>query len=224
MTIDFICEELAELFDSPCDYSPMDEKMFQDSYCESHCGKVTDKECWKQYFEKVWADRKTEPQTDGYMTAEQAEDYRKMLDKAEHKVYGNIEDEPQTERLCTNCKHNGVVSVPKCDECNNMDKHEFIEPQTEKPKIWNIDKPFRAVLFADKEKTMARQTTKRKVETPEGNAAVLEEIKHESGIDALRAEIDRLNWVIRQKDLTINALQKGNEKLSDELSKARNDG
>ena len=32
------------------------------------------------------------------MTAEQAEDYRKMLDKAEHKVYGNIEDEPQTER------------------------------------------------------------------------------------------------------------------------------
>ena len=46
--------------------------------------------------------RKTEPnnckpQTDGYMTAEQAEDYRKMLDKAEHKVYGNIEDEPQTE-------------------------------------------------------------------------------------------------------------------------------
>ena len=43
------------------------------------------------------ADRKTEPQTDGYMTAEQAEDYRKMLDKAEHKVYGNIEDEPQTD-------------------------------------------------------------------------------------------------------------------------------
>ena len=39
-----------------------------------------------------------EPQADGYMTAEQTEDYRKMLDKAEHKVYGNIEDEPQTER------------------------------------------------------------------------------------------------------------------------------
>lgn len=78
-------------------------------------------------------------------------------------------------------------------------------------------------LFADKEKTMVRQTTKRKVETPEGNATALEEIKHETGIDALRAEIDRLNWVIRQKDLTINALQKGNERLSDELSKARND-
>lgn len=40
---------------------------------------------------------KAMPQTDGYMTAEQAEDYRKMLDKAEHKVYGNIEDEPQTD-------------------------------------------------------------------------------------------------------------------------------
>ncbi len=86
---------------------------------------------------------------------------------------------------------------------------------------------------------MARQTTKRKVETPEGvvipsavekeikdkvaNLSAAELIKHEHGIDALRAEIDRLNWVIRQKDLTINALQKGNEKLSDELSKARND-
>ena len=38
---------------------------------------------------------------------------------------------PQTERTCTNCKHNGVLSVPKCDECHDMDKHEFIEPQTD---------------------------------------------------------------------------------------------
>ncbi len=110
-------------------------------------------------------------------------------------------------------------------------------------------------LFADKEKTMARQTTKKKIETPEGTSDnymkialdivkdkcegkdVQEIIKHEHGIDALRAElkryklavsqdkeeIDRLNTILRQKDLTINALQKGNEKLSDELSKARND-
>ena len=50
-------------------------------------------------------------------------------------------------------------------------------------------------------------------------------IRYESDVteETLLAEIDRLNWVIRQKDLTINALQKGNEKLSDELSKARND-
>lgn len=83
---------------------------------------------------------------------------------------------------------------------------------------------------------MARQTTKRKVETPEGNAAVLEEIKRESGIDALRAElkryemvitkskdeIDRLNDVIRHKDIIIDSLQRGNERISDELSKVRN--
>ena len=83
---------------------------------------------------------------------------------------------------------------------------------------------------------MARQTTKKKIETPEGNATVLEEIKREHGIDALRAElkryemvitqnkeeIDRLNGVIRQKDIMIYHLQKGNEQISDELSKARN--
>ena len=60
MTVDFICELLAEWFDSPCNYSPMDEQMFKDNYCESHCGKITDAECWKRYFEKMWADRKTE--------------------------------------------------------------------------------------------------------------------------------------------------------------------
>lgn len=69
---------------------------------------------------------------------------------------------------------------------------------------------------------MARQTTKRKVETPENNAAVLEEIKHEHGIEAMRAEIDRLNWVIRNKDLIINNLSKANEQISDELSRVRN--
>lgn len=82
---------------------------------------------------------------------------------------------------------------------------------------------------------MARQTTKRKVETPEGNAAVLEDIKREGGIDALRAElkryemvitkskaeIDRLNDVIRHKDVIIDSLQRGNERISDELSKVR---
>lgn len=59
---------------------------------------------------------------------------------------------------------------------------------------------------------MARQTTKKRIETPEGNADIF----------ALKAEIDRLNWIIRQKDLIINALQKGNEEISDELSKVRN--
>lgn len=59
---------------------------------------------------------------------------------------------------------------------------------------------------------MARQTTKKRIETPESNADIF----------ALKAEIDRLNWIIRQKDLTINALQKGNEEISDELSRVRN--
>ena len=59
---------------------------------------------------------------------------------------------------------------------------------------------------------MARQTTKKRIETPESNTDIF----------ALKAEIDRLNWIIRQKDLTINALQKGNEEISDELSKVRN--
>ena len=102
---------------------------------------------------------------------------------------------------------------------------------------------------------MARQTTKRKIETPEtaftfndlpeaiqdevkdrvSKMSVHEVIKHEHGIDALRAElkryemaitqnkeeIDRLNGVIRQKDIVIYHLQKGNEQISDELSKAR---
>lgn len=77
MTIDFICEVIAELFDSPCNYSPIDEQMFADKYCESHCGKITDKECWEQYFEKRRADRKTEPS--GYNLSP-------------------VEDEPQTER------------------------------------------------------------------------------------------------------------------------------
>lgn len=86
---------------------------------------------------------------------------------------------------------------------------------------------------------MARQTTKRKIETPEftfddlpkviqdevkdkvSKMSVHEVIKHEHGIDAMRAEIDRLNWVIRKKDLIIESLQKANEQISDELSKAR---
>ena len=69
---------------------------------------------------------------------------------------------------------------------------------------------------------MERQTTKLKVETPESKAAVLEEIKHEHGIDSLRKEIDRLNWIIRNKDMTIKWLQKANEQISHDLSEARN--
>lgn len=39
-------------------------------------------------------------------------------------------DEPQTERYCTNCKHNGVIEDYECRTCNSMNHHEFIQPQT----------------------------------------------------------------------------------------------
>ena len=77
---------------------------------------------------------KDEPQTDGYMTAEQTEDYRKMLDKAEHKVYGNIEDEPQTDRLVqTNViefpdTHQKVVferEITEEDDCIKVGKWKY---------------------------------------------------------------------------------------------------
>ena len=58
MTINFICGVIAELFESPCNFSPIDEYMLQDNFCESHCGEVADKDCWKRYFEKRWGDSK----------------------------------------------------------------------------------------------------------------------------------------------------------------------
>lgn len=64
---------------------------------------------------------------------------------------------------------------------------------------------------------MARQISRRKVETPEGNVAALDEIQN--GIDVLRKEIDRLNWEIRLKDLQIEVLRKENERLSKERNK-----
>lgn len=76
-----------------CYYTYFDEKAYPCSLCIRGIER-TDQ--W-QPSRKTKADRKTEPQMDGYMTAEQTGDYRKMLDKAEHKVYGNIEDEPQTD-------------------------------------------------------------------------------------------------------------------------------
>ena len=68
---------------------------------------------------------------------------------------------------------------------------------------------------------MARQTTKRVIETPEGRADYMQQLMREC--DILRREVDRLNKVIKYKDLTINTIIKENEKISDELSKARHD-
>lgn len=68
---------------------------------------------------------------------------------------------------------------------------------------------------------MARQTTKKKVETPEGRGDYVQQLMHDN--DILRREVDRLNEVIKYKDIAINSIQKENEKISDELSKARHD-
>jgi hypothetical protein len=67
---------------------------------------------------------------------------------------------------------------------------------------------------------MARQTTKKAIETPEGRANYMTQLMRECEI--LRAEVDRLNIVIKYKDITINTILKANENISDELSKERN--
>ena len=68
--------------------------------CTNHCEidghRIGYVECFEGWCRR-WASDAKKWQTDGYMTVEQAEDYRKMLDKAEHKVYGNIADTPQTD-------------------------------------------------------------------------------------------------------------------------------
>lgn len=59
---------------------------------------------------------------------------------------------------------------------------------------------------------MARQITRVRVETPEDTIARLDKIQN--SIDVLRAEIDRLNWQIRLKDIQIEVLRK--ERLNKE--------
>ena len=77
---------------------------------------------------RKYVDTADTPQTEGYMTVEQAEDYRKMLDKAEHKVYGNITDTPQTD--CDTCRHDSEPwDSDKCDGCSKA--HSNYEPQTD---------------------------------------------------------------------------------------------
>lgn len=46
-----ICEIIAELFGSPCDYSPMDEVMLKNEQCEKVCGYDKNANCWYRYFQ-----------------------------------------------------------------------------------------------------------------------------------------------------------------------------
>ena len=53
MTVEFICEQLANMFDVPCSFSPIDEIMCATEYCEKNCGDSRKSECWKVYFEII---------------------------------------------------------------------------------------------------------------------------------------------------------------------------
>ena len=46
-------EIIADIFGSPCDYSPIDEEMMEMNHdeCAEVCGKRTDAECWQRYFD-----------------------------------------------------------------------------------------------------------------------------------------------------------------------------
>ena len=48
-----IYEKLADLFDTPCNYSPCDEFMLENGRCREDCGNISDAECWRRYFEIV---------------------------------------------------------------------------------------------------------------------------------------------------------------------------
>lgn len=47
-----ICEVLAEQFDSPCNFSPIDEYMLKNGCCEDCCGgDIPNVECWSRYLQ-----------------------------------------------------------------------------------------------------------------------------------------------------------------------------
>lgn len=73
---------------------------------------------------------KDEPQTEPLQTCSVNGRPYSECSSCEH--FKCTADEPQMERYCTNCKHNGVIEDYECRECNGMDNHEFIEPQTER--------------------------------------------------------------------------------------------
>lgn len=55
VTPEFICEQLAERFDEPCNMSPFEEELHdteeKDEWCNKFCGKVAPADCWMRYFQ-----------------------------------------------------------------------------------------------------------------------------------------------------------------------------
>lgn len=52
---DKIAKFLAEYFDCPCNFTPLDEEMWD--YCKDRC-QDDDKECWRRVLEKVLKESK----------------------------------------------------------------------------------------------------------------------------------------------------------------------
>lgn len=54
VTPEFICEQLADRFDEPCNMSPFEEELHdteeKDEWCNKFCGKVAPADCWMRYF------------------------------------------------------------------------------------------------------------------------------------------------------------------------------
>jgi len=46
-------EIIADIFGSPCDYSPIDEEMYKmdNEWCAVVCGRCSFAECWQRYFD-----------------------------------------------------------------------------------------------------------------------------------------------------------------------------
>ena len=53
MNINIVCLMLADKFGCPCNYSPIDEEMYDNEQCVDDCGKLTDAQCWERYIETV---------------------------------------------------------------------------------------------------------------------------------------------------------------------------
>ena len=55
ITPEFICEQLADRFDEPCNMSPFEEELHdteeKDEWCNKFCGKVAPADCWMRYFQ-----------------------------------------------------------------------------------------------------------------------------------------------------------------------------
>jgi hypothetical protein len=54
VTPEFICDQLAERFDEPCNMSPFEEELHDTEekceWCKKYCGKSTAADCWMRYF------------------------------------------------------------------------------------------------------------------------------------------------------------------------------